>query len=92
MREALDVAHDGGDSEDLHRAYVEPRQTPSASTACSPSRRRSMLEGLDARRARGFASAFGDQMVANAVEALFLNGRWAEALERLPDGRAAALA
>jgi DNA-binding CsgD family transcriptional regulator/tetratricopeptide (TPR) repeat protein len=85
MREALDVAHDGGDSETLHRAYVNLGNSLREHGLLAESAA-TMLEGLDQAELRGFASAFGDQMVANAVEALFLHGRWADALEWLPDG------
>jgi DNA-binding CsgD family transcriptional regulator/tetratricopeptide (TPR) repeat protein len=84
MREGLAVARRGADSETLHRAYVNlagalrehGRLDESAAI---------MLAGLDDAELRGFARAFGDQMVANAVEALFLLGRWAEALQWLPE-------
>jgi DNA-binding CsgD family transcriptional regulator/tetratricopeptide (TPR) repeat protein len=86
MRQALDVARDGADSETLHRAYVNLADGLREHGLLAESAA-TMLEGLDDAEQRGFASAFGDQMVANAVEALFLHGRWAEALEWLPDGR-----
>jgi DNA-binding CsgD family transcriptional regulator/tetratricopeptide (TPR) repeat protein len=85
MRHALELAGDGAGSETLHRSYCNLSDALREHGLLAESADVA-LAGLANAEGRGIDSAYGDQMVANAVEALVLEGRWAEALAWLPDG------
>ena len=83
MRHALEVAIEGAGSETLHRSYCNLSDALREHGLLAESAEVA-LAGLANAERRGIDSAYGDQMIANATEALVLEGRWVEALAWLP--------
>jgi DNA-binding CsgD family transcriptional regulator/tetratricopeptide (TPR) repeat protein len=84
LRAALEIARDADRVEDLHRSYANLsdalRSTGALAEAASVA-----LEGAASAEWRGTGWTYGDILLANATDALFLSGRWAEALALLPE-------
>jgi DNA-binding CsgD family transcriptional regulator len=82
-REALSVAAQEDNSEDLYRAYASlvgvmrmaGRTTEAVATA---------LEGVDVARRRGADRTYGNLLLGDAIDAMILVGRWDEADALLP--------
>jgi len=82
-RQALAIAEELGQSEELYRAYLgltgvlrmAGRTAEAAATA---------LSGVDVARQRGAERTYGNYLLGDAIEALILVGHWAEADELLP--------
>ena len=84
LRTALALARASDMIEDLPRSYINLsdalRATGNLAEAATVA-----LDGLASAERYGSAPAHGDSLVGNAIDALFLQGRWAEALVLTPD-------
>jgi DNA-binding CsgD family transcriptional regulator/tetratricopeptide (TPR) repeat protein len=85
VRAALEAARAADRIEDLHRAYANLSDALRASGQLAESASVA-LDGHASAQWRGAAWTYGDVLLANAIDALYLQGRWDEALGRLPDG------
>jgi DNA-binding CsgD family transcriptional regulator/tetratricopeptide (TPR) repeat protein len=84
LREALAIAQASDRVEDMHRTYANLSDALRSTGQLSESAALA-LEGHASAQARGTIWTDGECLLANAVDALFLMGRWDEALARLPE-------
>jgi DNA-binding CsgD family transcriptional regulator len=84
LRDSLAIAQSSDRAEDIHRSYANLSDALRSTGELAESAALA-LEGHVSAQTRGTIWTQGECLLANAVDALFLQGRWDEALARLPE-------
>jgi DNA-binding CsgD family transcriptional regulator/tetratricopeptide (TPR) repeat protein len=85
MRQALAIATDAGHTEEMLRGYGNLSDSLRAAGQYAESARVA-LEGMASAVRRGADGVFAGLLLGNAIDALFLQGRWSEIDRLLVDG------